>query len=75
MTGNASDPKSLATDLSCVHNIYADFFAGLTAEDWRLPEKDGGHEMCSPANYAHEATCDCYFEWANYSVWMQRGKI
>jgi hypothetical protein len=44
MTGNAFDPKTLATDLSCVRNIYADFFAGLTAEDWRLPEKDGGNE-------------------------------
>jgi hypothetical protein len=27
-----------------VRNIYADYFAGLTAEDWRLPENEGEHE-------------------------------
>ena len=44
MTVNAFDPKTLASDLDCVRNIYADFLAGLTAEDWRLPENEGEHE-------------------------------
>jgi hypothetical protein len=44
MTVNAFDPKTLASDLDCVRNIYAVFFAGLTAEDWRLPENEGEHE-------------------------------
>lgn len=44
MDGNAFDAKTLASDLAYVGTIYADFFAGLTAADWRLPEQDGGHE-------------------------------
>ena len=36
------DPQTLAEDINEVGRIYAQFFDGLTEEDWDKPVKGGG---------------------------------
>ncbi|HSM56968.1 MAG TPA: DinB family protein [Candidatus Sulfomarinibacteraceae bacterium] len=44
MNDEAFAPQALAADLTRVHEIYSDFFSGLTANDWRYPSENGDEE-------------------------------
>lgn len=44
MNDNAFTPEHLAADLTRVHEIYTDFFSGLSPADWRYPPADGDGE-------------------------------
>ncbi len=41
MIGDPYDPELLASDLSLVYQVYADFFSRLTRADWQRPSKHG----------------------------------
>jgi hypothetical protein len=53
MGNMAFDAQILAGDLIQVRQIYTDFFAGLTEEDWRLPQGSGDHEWNTREVVAH----------------------
>ncbi|HEX6305018.1 MAG TPA: DinB family protein [Anaerolineales bacterium] len=53
MGDKAFEAQTLAEDLTQVRQIYADFFAGLSEEDWRLPQGDGDHEWNTREVVAH----------------------
>ena len=55
MIDNAFSAQTLASDLARVHEIYTDFFAGLSAADWRYPATADGDEWNLREVVAHLA--------------------
>lgn len=53
MSEMAFEVQTLAEDLMQVRQIYADFFDGLSEEDWRLPQNNGDHEWNTREVVAH----------------------
>lgn len=53
LSNDPFDPQTLADDLCVVQRIYADFFAGLSQEDWERPVNGGPKEWNLRETVAH----------------------